>query len=180
MLSHVKNSQAGKNSWENHVDSLYKVTFIPPAGVTDYEILTEQVISVTGWKFNSPDTVTQGFMQAKRAYASVEVENLQELEIIFELNLNDTLQNYVYNTVQEWKKLIYNPETGERGLKKDYVGKLVIESFANNGDIYWTRTVHNIFPKGNLDTIGQNDYNNAEPVKLTTAWIGEYYTEKKY
>lgn len=180
MLSHVKNSQAGQNGWEAHVDSLFKVTFIPPTGVTNSEILTEQVVSVQGWKFPNPEHVTQGFMQSKRAYASTEVENIQELEIIFELNLNDTFQNYVYNTIQEWKKLVFNPETGERGLKKDYIGKIIVESFASNGDIYWKRTVHNFFPKGNLDTIGQNDYNNAEPIKLTTNWIGEYFNETKY
>lgn len=180
MLSHVQNSEAGKNNYEAHVDSLFRVTFIPPAGVRSSELLTEQCKKATGWKFPSPEHTSQKFMQASRIQASTEVENLQEIETDFELNLNNALQNYVYDTIQDWKMKIYNPFTGERGLKKDFLGKLVIESFAANGDIYWTRTLHNVMPVGPLDTIGQNDYSTAEPVVLSVKWVAEYFTEKKY
>lgn len=180
MLSHVINSEAGAKGWEAHVDSLFRVTFIPPAKIINSQIMTEQCRSCTGWKFPGPDHTVQSFMQAKRTQASTEVDNIQELEMIFELNLNDTYQNFVYNLVTDWKKLVFNPLTGERGLKKDFMGKIVVESFAANGEIYWTRTVHNIWPKGNLESIGQNNYDEAEPVKLSTNWVGEYFTEQRY
>jgi hypothetical protein len=180
MLSHVQNSEAGKNKYEAHVDSLFKVTFIPPAGITNSEVLTEQCKKVTGWKFPGPEHTEQKFMQAKRIQASTEVDNIQEIDTSFELNLNNALQNYVYDIIQEWKKKVFNPFTGERGLKKDFLGKLVIESFAANGDVYWVRTLHNVMPSGNLDSLGQNDYESAEPVVLEVKWIAEFFTEKKY
>lgn len=180
MLSHVQNSEAGRNQYEAHVDSLFKVTFIPPSGVAQSEILTEQCKKATGWKFPGPEHTTQKFMQASRTQASTEVDNIQEIDTSFELNLNNSLQNYVYDIIQKWKMKVFNPFTGERGLKKDFMGKIVIESFAANGAIYWSRTLHNVWPKGNLDTIGQNDYEAAEPVVLDVSWVAEYFTEKKY
>ena len=180
MLSHVQNSEAGKNNYEAHVDSLFKVTFIPPVGILKSELLTEQCTKCTGWKLPSPEHTTQSFMQAKRLQAGTEVNNIQEIDTSFELNLNDALQNYVYDTIQNWKMKIFNPFTGERGLKKDYLGKIVIESFAADGSIYWTRTLHNVAPFGDLDSIGQNDYATGEPTILEVKWVAEYFTEKKY
>ena len=179
MLSHVKNTEAGRKSWEAHVDSLFKVTFIPPTGVTNSPILTEQVVTCQGWKQNGPEAVQQQFMQAKRNYASVETDNTQVITMEFELNLNDSFQNYVYNTITEWRTKVFNPLTGERGLKKDYTGKIIVESFDADGTIYWTRTLFHAFPTGDLDSIGQNDYNSADPVKLTQAFTCDWYEELK-
>lgn len=180
MLSHVLNSESGKNSYEAHSDALFRVTFIPPAGVLGSELLTEQCKKVEGWRFPGPEAVTQSFMQAKRTQASVEINNIQEISTEFELNLNDALQNFVYDTIKAWKMKVYNPFTGERGLKKDFLGKIVIESFAANGDIYWTRTLHKVWPSGDLSTIGQNAYDTSEPVVLGATWTAEYFTEKSY
>lgn len=177
MLSHVKNSEAGRESYEVHVDSLFRVTFIPPAGVQDAYLLTEQCRSATGWKQHGPEQVSQKFMQASRNYASTEVENTQEITCTFELNLNHSLDNYVYRIISQWRSLVYNPLTGARGLKKDYTGTLIIESFAANGDIYWARTLKNVWPKGDVDSIGQNDYDTADPVKLTQLFIADWYEE---
>lgn len=179
MLSHVRNSTAGRKAWEIHSDSLFKVTFIPPAGVTNFEILSEQVISVTGWKVPGPENVQQSFMQARRNSASTDVDQTQDITMTFELNLNDQYQNYVYNTIMDWRNKVYNPLTGERGLRKDYIGTVIVESFAADGTIYWTRKLKNTWPKGELTTIGQNDYSSADPVKLEQSFIADYYEEEK-
>lgn len=179
MLNHVKNSEAGRKNWEPHVDSLFKVTFIPPSGVSNYELLTEQVTSAQGWKSPGPAAVQQSFQQSRRSYASVEVDNTQDVTFSFELNLNDEFQNVVYNTIMEWRDLIHNPQTGERGLKKDYVGTIIVESYAADGTIYWVRKLKNAFPTGDLSGIGQNDYSSSEPVKLEQAFRADYYEEER-
>lgn len=177
MLSHIKNSEAGRNAYEYHSDALFRVTFLPPATVSGSPILTEQCISVMGWKQPAPQNVQQKFMQASRNFASTEVEQTQEITCTFELNLNKSYENYVYNTISDWRKLVFNPTTGERGLKADYIGTIIIESFASNGEIYWTRTLKNVFPVGDMDSIGQNDYASSEPVKLEQLFIADYYEE---
>lgn len=179
MLSHTKNSEAGKNAYEVHTDSLFRVTFIPPAGVSSSYLLTQQCISATGWKQPGPENISQKFMQATRNYASNDVDQTQEITMTFELNLNNNLDNYVYDIISDWRSLVFNPLTGEKGLKKDYIGTIIVESFAANGDIYWTRTLKQAWPKGNLDSIGQNDYSQVEAVKLEQVFIADWYEEDK-
>lgn len=179
MLNHVKNSEAGRKNWEPHVDSLFKVTFLPPQKVIDYELLTEQVVSATGWKAPGPEAVQQQFQQARRNYASTEVDNTQNITMSFELNLNDEFQNFVYNTIMDWRSIVYNPLTGQRGLKKDYAGTIIVESYAADGTIYWVRKLKNAFPTGDLDSIGQNDYSSTDPVKLEQVFTADYYEEER-
>lgn len=179
MLNHIKNSTAGRRNYEAVVDAEYKVTFIPPAGVAGAEILTEQCISLTGWKRPGPEAVQQNFNQARRNYASVDVDNTQNLAATFELNLNEENQNYVYNSIIDWANLVYNDQTGERGLKKDYVGTIIVEQHNAKGDIYWTRKLHNAWVSGEIASIGQNSWDAAEPVKLEINFIADYYTEER-
>ena len=54
---------------------------------------------------------------------------------------------------------------------------MIIESFAANGDIYWARTLKNCWPKGSNESIGQNDYETSEPVKLSQVFIADWYEE---
>lgn len=179
MLNHVKNSIAGRKAWEAVVDSLFKVTFIPPQGVTNSEILTEQVLSATGWKAPGPEATTQQFQQAKRAHASTDSDNIQNITFQFELNLNDAFQNYVYKTIKSWRSKVFNPLTGERGLKKDFIGTIIVESFAADGTIYWTRKLKNAWPSGELTSLGQNDVNSADPVKLEQVFTADWYEEEE-
>lgn len=178
MLNHIKNSQAGRNNWEPVVDGLFKVTFIPPAGVPGAEILTEQCISLTGWKRPGPENVQQQFQQARRNYASIDTDNTQTLTATFEMNLNDAYQNYVFDTMEAWANLINNPHTGARGLKKDYVGTIIVESYAVDGEIFWKRTLKHAFLTGDFDSIGQNDVSTADPVKFSVTIIADYYDQE--
>ncbi|BBI90411.1 baseplate subunit [Tenacibaculum phage PTm1] len=179
MLNHVRNSQAGRRNYEMVTDALYKVTFIPPAGVAGAEILTEQCISITGWKRPGPEAVQQQFNQARRNYASVDVDNTQTLSATFEMNLNEANQNYVYNTMVDWANLIFNDQTGERGLKKDYVGTIIIEQHDPKGNIYWTRKLQNAWVSGEFASIGQNDVASADPVKFECTIIADWYDEER-
>lgn len=177
-MNHIKNSEAGRNAYEYVADSRFRVTFIPPAGVIGEALLTEQCISCTGWRMPSPDTVQQSYGRSKRNYASADSgDTTQELTLTFELNLNNSQQNYVYNTIRAWKQKVFNPHTGEEGLKADYIGKLIIEQFLPNGDVYWKRVINNAFPKGDLNSFGQNDVGTNDPAKLEQVFIGDWYDE---
>ena len=179
MLSHIRNSEAGRRSYEAVTDNMFKVTIIPPVGVVGSELLTEQVINCTGWRVPGPEGVQQMFQQSRRNYASTDVDDTQTISMTFELNLNDQVQNYVYNTIMTWRSAVRNPFTGERGLKKDYIGTIIIESYAADGTIFWVRKLKNAFPSGELSSIGQNDVSNAEPVKLEQTFICDYYEEQR-
>ena len=179
MLNHVRNSQAGRKNYEVVTNALYKVTFLPPAGVSGSEILTEQCISITGWRRPGPEAVQQQTNQAKRNYASVDFDNTQNLTATFELNLNDENQNYVFDTMEQWANKVSNPFTGERGLKKDYVGTIIIECHNPAGDIFWTRKLQNCWLSGDFAGLGDNDVTAADPARLEVNIVGDWYDQEK-
>lgn len=177
-LNHVRNTRAARENFEPYVNSLFRLTFIPPEGVSGTEILTEQVLSVSGWKEPGPEAIQQQYLSAKRNYAGTEVDNTQNITIVFNLNLNNQYQNYTYKTIKSWRKKVFDPLTGAQGLKKDYVGKIVIENFARDGQIVWSRTLHACWPSANIEDFSE-DFSASDPVQLNTTWIADWYSEEE-
>jgi hypothetical protein len=137
-LPHWDNSQAATNYWEPVFQNQFNVIITPPAVVTEgVDLLVEQVLKVTGLPEFLTGTTTQNYKFAKRAYANAAPETtLTNLDISFEVNLNDDNNMYVYNTLRAWSDLIYDPLTGRQGLKKDYVGQIAIDIFNKAGDVF--------------------------------------------
>lgn len=178
-LNHIRNSEAGRRNYEVVTDALYRVTFVLPAGIAGADILTEQCIAITGWKKPGPEAVQQQFNQSRRNHASVDVDSTQNLSATFELNLNEANQNYVYNTICDWANAVYNDQTGERGLKKDFIGTIIIEQHNVKGDVFWTRKLQNAWVSGEIASIGQNDVQSSDPSKLEINIVGDWYDEER-
>lgn len=178
-LPHTRNSEAGANMYELVVASQFKVYLLPPASVTGGSILTQHAKNINGL-FNEKGgdgTVTQTYQTATRSYDSNEKETFYDIEITFSMNLNDANQNYVYKTLVQWSRLRYNPLTGERGLKKDYVGTIVGEKFRRDGAIFWRRSAGQAFPTNNFD--GQDgDYSSHDPQEITVKFRADYVDDE--
>ena len=180
-LPHYTNSTAAVNKWEPVYTSLFEVTIIPPPSISGGPILLEHVNKITGLdtELGEEETV-QKFKFAKRSFLqAVPTDTVVTLGISFSLNLNDNLQNYVYNTLRDWKRLGYNPLTGEQGLKKDYAGGKIIVTQTNRvGDIHMQRIFHDVFIIGNLPTITDLDYENGEAFAMDDVQFrSDYWTE---
>lgn len=176
MLPHIQNSEAGRNGYEMQNSGLFRVTFIPPSLVGDSAIATEHVTGITGITHPSPDAVQQAYLQSMRNYAGDVVDITQNITITFTNNLNQQNQAYIQKFIKSWKSIVWNPLTGERGLKNDYVGKMVIEYYNRAGDIFWERTLHNVFPTGTLDGF-DSEVQNTEGLILSPTFVADYYTE---
>lgn len=176
-LAHVLFSEAGRENYEVVINSLFRVTFILPDGITPEPLLTEHVISVTGWKDSGAESVQQQHNSARRNYASTDIDNTQELEFMFSLNLNKLNQNYVYKKIKEWRKRVFNPLTGEYGVKSEYVGQVIVERLDKKEEVIWSRTLHNAWVKGDLTGLDDFDITNGEPIQMPCSIIGDYYTE---
>jgi hypothetical protein len=179
-LSHIQNSRAGRENHEAYTINFYRATLIPPRGVANDPVITEAIMSVTGFKYPGPESIQQQFQISRRNFASGDVDNTQSIAITFSLNLNDAYELYLLNLIQDWRKAVYDPLTGAHGLKKDYVGKLILENHARNGQIFWTRTLHNIWPSGELSGGAFDlDYTSADPQTLETNWVADWFTEER-
>ena len=166
-LSHFLNSKAATKYYEPMYQNLFEVTILPPASISGGELLIEHVNKIGGlMQDKGSEVVEQKYKWATRSYASgVPTGTTVDLTVDFSVNLNDANELYVYKTLRDWFRLIYNPLTGEQGLKKDYVGTLVVTNYNRAGDIFWQRTFHDCFPTGDIGELA-SDYSGGEKVDM--------------
>lgn len=166
-LSHFLNSAAASNYYEPMYQNLFEVTIQPPIAVSGAQILIEHVNKIGGLNQDKgSEVIEQKYKWATRSYASgIPTGTTTDLTLDFSLNLNNANELYVYKTLRDWFRLAYNPLTGEQGLKKDYVGTIVVTNFNRKGDIFWQRTFNSCIPKGDLPELGL-DYGGGEKIDL--------------
>jgi hypothetical protein len=178
-LPHTKNSTAGRNMYEPIVGSQFEVYLIPPNGVKGAPILTEHAMSCEGLFDEQPEgKIVQKFKTATRTYDTNDGDTSRTFSITFSLNLNNSHQNYVYKTLKEWHKKKRNNLTGERGLKRNYTGTIVVVKHDRYGSIFWVRTAQQAWPSGKLPDLG-NSYAENEPQALTVEFTSDYISESE-
>ena len=99
-----------------------------------------------------------------------------DLAINFSLNLNEGNELYVYKKLRDWKRLIWNPLTGEQSLKKDYVGQIVVTNYNRAGDIFWIRTFHECWIKTGLGEFAM-DYAATDALALDVTFRADWWSE---
>lgn len=167
-LPHYLNNRASTKRYEPVYQNLFEVSFLPPPTVAGGELLLEHVRNIDGLEheFGNP-AVQQEYKEAGRSYASGRPDQTYfDVSLTFSLNLNDNNEMYVYKTLRNWYRAVYNPLTGEKGLKKDYVGEMVVTMANRKGDIFWQRTFHEVWPVGNVPALNL-DYSGGEPLELS-------------
>ena len=178
-LPHTRNSEAGANMYEPVIPSQFMVYLVPPAGVAGGTILTQHAKNVSGMfiEKSGENTVTQRYQMATRTYDSNDKETTYDIVITFSMNLNDANQNYVYNTIRDWQRKRWNPLTGERGLKKDYVGTITAEKYRRDGAIFWRRTAYQAFPMTNIPDL-EGNYGTHDPQVISITFRADYVQDE--
>ena len=64
------------------------------------------------------------------------------------------------------------------GLKKDYVGTIVIVQFNRAGDIYRKVTLEDCFITSGLGFTGELSYESADPATLEITWRCDTFAEE--
>lgn len=174
---YTSRKEAGIGKEEPIYQNLFLVTIIPPTGVSGGDLLSAHVVNIAGMVTdqNAP-VVEQIYKGAKRSFASGMIENTTvDLTLNFTSNLNENNQMYVYKILKAWKNRIHNPETGERGLKKNYVGQIVVEMHNREGDIFYRATFYDAFLNSALPEFGL-DYSGGELINLDgLVFKSDYY-----
>ena len=155
-LPHYTQSRASSQRFEPIQPNLFELTVFSPLG-DDTGLILEQVISIGGLNALNPsiDPIMQKYKFADRSYAGMPGQTFVDLPVNFTLNLNDANENYIYNTFRNWTNLIYDPLTGEMGLKKDYVGSMILVQYNRAGDIYRKITFKDVFPICQIDFVDE-------------------------
>ncbi|MBR4589382.1 hypothetical protein [uncultured Methanobrevibacter sp.] len=165
-LPHYNNSKAAVNKYEPVTVNMFDVTLFTPDG-DDAALMLEHVRSISGLGLEqSWDPINQKYKQADRSYAGIPGQTYIDVTITFTLNLNDANENYIYNALRRWRNRVWNPLTGEMGLKKDYCGSALIVMYNRVGDVYRKIVLKDIFPHGEMNNLDELNYDTADATEL--------------
>ncbi len=178
-LPHYTQSRASSQRYEPVQPNLFEVTVFSPLG-DDTGLILEQVKTIGGLNNLNPavDAIGQKYKFADRSFASMPGQTFMDLTVNFSLNLNEANENYIYNTFRNWYKIIYDPLTGEMGLKKDYVGSMIIVQYNRAGDIFRKITCKDVFPTGQPDFVDELSYETPDAVDLTMTYRCDHWVEE--
>lgn len=175
--SQDQTSRKGKQ-FEPVQANLFEVTILPPAGVANAPLMLQHVNSIGGLDlYKEVAAVEQKYKFSTRSYAGMPDTTSIDVNINFSLNLNDTNQAYLYKSLRQWYNSQYDPQTGEMGLKKDYVGTIVIVQFNRAGDIYRTVTLEDCFITSGLPFTNELNYETTEAQVLEVTWRSDVWSE---
>lgn len=184
-LSHYRNSKASMNNYEPVFLNQFEFTITPPDGIdagvgnNGQNLLLEQIKKISGLEFDkNPGVVEQHYKGAKRRYAGSKPETTTvDLTVEFEINLNESNSMYTYKTLRLWSDLIYNPNTGAKGLKKDYVGSGLLTIFNKQGDIFKKYRMPSIFPMSPINPM-ELDYLSTEIYSLSITFAVDFWDDQ--
>jgi len=178
-LPHYTQSRASSQRYEPIQPNLFEVTVFSPLG-DDTGLILEQVKTIGGLNNLNPavDAIGQKYKFADSSFASMPGQTFMDLTVNFSLNLNEANENYIYNTFRNWYKIIYDPLTGEMGLKKDYVGSMIIVQYNRAGDIFRKITCKDVFPTGQPDFVDELSYETPDAVDLTMTYRCDHWVEE--
>ena len=180
-LPHYSNSNVAMNHYEPMHPNLFQVIInLPPAvDGTNRELLHEHINTISGLQGVNPalEVVEQRYKWATRSFASMPSTTAIDVTIEFSMNLNDSNQAYTYKILRDWYRLMYDPDTGYAGLKKNYIGSLEILQHNREGEVYRRLVLRDVFPTSAPESQDSLDYTNAEPFGATVTFRCDWYEE---
>lgn len=179
-LPHYSNDQTSRSGrqFEPVQANLFEVTVLPPAGVSDAPLMLQHINSISGLElYKAVDAVEQKYKFSTRSFAGMPDSTTADVTVNFSLNLNDANQAYLYKTMRQWYNNQYDPQTGAMGLKKDYVGTIVVVQFNRAGDIYRTVTLEDCFITSGLPFTNDLSYEDTAVQALEVTWRCDTWKE---
>jgi len=175
--SQDQTSRKGRN-FEPVQGNLFEVTVLPPAGVSDAPLMLQHINSISGLDlYKEVSAVEQKYKFATRSFAGMPDGTAVDVTIGFSLNLNEANQAYLYKSMRQWYNMQYDPQSGAMGLKRDYVGTIVIVQFNRAGDIYRTVTLEDCTMTSGLGFTNELSYESADPATLEVGWRCDAWKE---
>jgi hypothetical protein len=140
-LSHYRSARSAMQKFEPVFLNQFEILFTQlPAGITADPNLTlsQQVKKLSGLEVDkNPGVVDQRYKFAQRRYAgSMPDKTTMDVNVEFEVNLDDNNSMFTFKVLREWSDIVYNPNTGSMGLKSDYAGSMLINIHNKAGDIF--------------------------------------------
>lgn len=180
MLSHIRQTTAGRNKYEGFQGDKFRCQFIFPPSIADEPLITEHITSVSGFTQPTIDVVEQD-QGATRLFASNSIKTRQDMTFALTLNFDDNVNLYIYEKFKEIHHLINNPNTFEHALKKDYMVDVIVEHFLRNNTKTYERKLFNGILNGDFASgLMDGDITDSELKGLEISIAFEYFDEIKF
>ena len=92
--------------------------------------------------------------------------------------MNEENDAYVYNILRAWNDIVYNPQSGAQGLKRNYVGECAVVIFNKAGEIFREFKFPSIIPNGGLKSIDL-EYTATGIYELSMKYRADYWIETR-
>jgi len=173
-LPHQKEDIVAKRYLEPIYKALFEVRVQFPAAVDDAqrELALDNIIGVSGLTTEKlPGIVQQKFRGTTRSFAGAVVDDTShDITITMNINLDDSNSMYSYKLFKQWSDIIYNTNTGERGLAAEYkTGSMTVTLYNKSGQVFRTYKAVDIFisePITALDDFNYETNDIVEPISI--------------
>lgn len=180
-MYHFSTSKVSTSLDEPLYKSKFLATFILPVSLRPKfgtQLMTEQLIKIGGLAADKlPETVEQHFRYTSRRFSGGVPDTKLDVDLTFEANVSKAGIIYPYNVLREWSYLCYDPQTGFQGIKRDYVGSLILDVHGKNGVVLRKFYFPIFFPIKPLNDIDL-DYTQEGIYQPTMTFAAENYTDK--
>lgn len=184
-LPHIRSIAAGINKYDPVHRSIFEVYFKLPETIAgmfqeDSLLLTQQVTKVGGL-----DVLQKTTAAGEQKFFGVTVSYLQptldttaaEITMTLNLNLRQSVDNYVLRIFKAWENLSYDLSDGTRGIKSDYISDSIQVAEANrNGDVWRSYEFKHVMLTG-VSGLGDLDYSNNDAASLEVAFRADYWND---
>jgi len=183
---HIKNVKSGINKYDPVHKSIFEVYFELPSALSglfkeDEAILTEQVTTVNGLDALQKTTPAgeQKFYGVTVSYLNPVLDTTAaDITITFNLNLRNTVDNFVFKVFKAWENLSYDLSDGTRSIKAGYISdNLRIAEANRDGSIWRCYIFHHIMLTG-VTGLDDLDYNANDARTLQCTFRADYWEDE--
>ena len=183
-LPYWSNSVAAVNYYEPIYQNQFEVVLTPPAAIggPNVALLVEHVTKLSGLpEIQSSGTLAeQKYKFATRSYAgAIPDKTTADLVLNFTVNLNEENDAYVYNILRAWNDIMYNPQTGAQGLKREYVGEMAVVVFNKRGEIFREWKFPSVFPTTKLNELALDYAGGTALYAIDITYRADYWRETR-
>ena len=169
MLHHFRQGTAAVNKFEPVVTAYSDITLKLPAAIADGkndQLFIEHIQQISGLDNLYPTipTIEQQDYQNTRTYAGMATKTAFDISVTMTQNLNNAHVNYIYNTLLNWYRLLYDERNAQRSLKVEYCSTGLITQYDRDDSIWRYISLDMCFVKDHptgLDAINTVPDNSA-------------------
>lgn len=179
-LPHFNTSRVATNKAEAVTGQTYEFILLPPDGVVIPDTVKQEAKNITG--LDGVNKLPEIFRQQGRGHTRIFHsafldDTTLEITVTFNINLhgNDANDNKIYKCINEWARLIRDPDTGALGLKTNTVGSFII-NHGNVRGITWRQITGENVLITNIEGLDELSFEDGEAKELTVTFLAEKYS----